>query len=268
MVHAEGHGVLFCKPRHKICSKGHHAPISFLNTTRDHHASQTQGIRQHTSHTAGPIEKCTTKIHGAKLDRINAWCCLAIERRWSSPSGITPGTPSVHCHEYGAGSAATDCPQIVRRSAPEAPSPIVQSIVQIVPHKALGSVNALFLVPLPSLTLKYSGLLVLLGQEGGGVSVRHVSESVSHHAPVRFCCTRNSAGTGCVPCTAQQHRVPGDHASAARHLCQVCPRSRSTNINSAGEPHCLGAGDDTCGRHMGRGHAPCPELQKTGGRLA
>jgi len=33
--------------------------------------------------------------------------CLAIKRRWSSPSGITPGTLTVHCHEYGA---ATDRP--------------------------------------------------------------------------------------------------------------------------------------------------------------
>ena len=29
-------------------SKGHHAPISFLDTKHEHHASQNQGIRQHT----------------------------------------------------------------------------------------------------------------------------------------------------------------------------------------------------------------------------
>ena len=39
----------------------------------------------------------------------------ATERRWSSPSGITPGTLTVHCHEYGARGAATDRPTIVRR---------------------------------------------------------------------------------------------------------------------------------------------------------
>ena len=42
---------------------------------------------------------------------------LAIERRWSSASAITPGTLSVHCHEYGAGGAATDRPNIVRIGA-------------------------------------------------------------------------------------------------------------------------------------------------------
>ena len=26
----------------------------------------------------GPIEKCTAKIHGAKVDGTNAWCCLDI----------------------------------------------------------------------------------------------------------------------------------------------------------------------------------------------
>ena len=40
--------------------------------------------------------------------------CLATERRWSSSTGIAPGTLSVLCQKCGAGGAATDCPQIVR----------------------------------------------------------------------------------------------------------------------------------------------------------
>ena len=36
-------------------------------------------------------------------------CCLVIERRWSSPSRITPGTLTVHYHEYSASGADTDC---------------------------------------------------------------------------------------------------------------------------------------------------------------
>ena len=40
------------------------------------HASQNQGIRQHTQHTVGPIEKRTAETRGAKIDGTNAWCCL------------------------------------------------------------------------------------------------------------------------------------------------------------------------------------------------
>ena len=45
-----GDGLLFRKPRGQICHQGHDAPISFLDTTSEHHASQNQGIRQHTQH--------------------------------------------------------------------------------------------------------------------------------------------------------------------------------------------------------------------------
>ena len=43
---------------------------------------KNQGIRQHTWHTVGPIEKCTSKIHGAKIDGTNAQCCLVTDVAW------------------------------------------------------------------------------------------------------------------------------------------------------------------------------------------
>mmetsp|Transcript_72149 Transcript_72149/g.121063 ORF Transcript_72149/g.121063 Transcript_72149/m.121063 type:complete len:111 (+) Transcript_72149:1162-1494(+) len=33
---------------------------------------------------SGPIEKCTAKIHGAKVDGTNAWCCLGTGVPWTS----------------------------------------------------------------------------------------------------------------------------------------------------------------------------------------
>ena len=48
-----------------------------------------------------------------------AQVALAIERRWSSPSGITLATVTVHCHEYGAEGATTECPEFIHRYGAE-----------------------------------------------------------------------------------------------------------------------------------------------------
>ena len=62
--------------------QGHQALISFLDTKDEPRPSQNTGVRQHKSHTVGPIEKCTAKIHSAKIDLINAQCCLDIGVAW------------------------------------------------------------------------------------------------------------------------------------------------------------------------------------------
>ena len=59
----------------------------------------------------GPSIACRTPRNSPLLMLWRSWAgawCLAIERRWPSPSGIALGTLSVHCHECGARGAATD----------------------------------------------------------------------------------------------------------------------------------------------------------------
>ena len=36
----------------------------------------------HLQHPLGPIEKCTTKMHGVKIEGINASCCLDMGVAW------------------------------------------------------------------------------------------------------------------------------------------------------------------------------------------
>ena len=43
---------------------------------------KTQGIRQHTWHAEGPIEKHAAKFHGAKIDGTNAKRCLEMDVAW------------------------------------------------------------------------------------------------------------------------------------------------------------------------------------------
>ena len=84
---------------------------AFLKTTGPsecHHRSHNpvDGAYQDTLHTA-PSASSSEGVRKQGGRHV-----LATERRWSSPSGIAPGTLTVHCHEYGAGGAATDRPQI------------------------------------------------------------------------------------------------------------------------------------------------------------
>ena len=113
--------VYYSKKRGKIFYKGHHAPISFPDTKYGHHASQNQGIGQHTQHAAGPVEKCTAKIGGADIDGTNAPVLLgdgrrlATDRRWSSPSGIAVASTTVR-QVFTRRSRATDCPKLSRKA--------------------------------------------------------------------------------------------------------------------------------------------------------
>ena len=62
-----------------MCHQGHHAQISFLDKKHEHHAAQHHGIRRHTYHTVGPIEKkCTAKSTVQKFDGINAYSGVSI----------------------------------------------------------------------------------------------------------------------------------------------------------------------------------------------
>ena len=63
--------------------QGDHAEVSFLDARYEHHASKNQDIRRHTLHT-GPIEKCTAKIHGAKIDGTR---CSDIGVAWTKVRG-------------------------------------------------------------------------------------------------------------------------------------------------------------------------------------
>ena len=53
-----------------------------------HRASQNQGIRRHTWHTAERIEKRTVKINGAKMDGTKASCCLDVGVAWTNEGGV------------------------------------------------------------------------------------------------------------------------------------------------------------------------------------
>ena len=95
------------------------------------------------------FRRCITYLptHGSlgpPFDFMLAWEFaggLAIERRWLSPSGITPENLSVHCHEYGAGGATQ----------------IFHCIHRIVQHRPLGSVELLLTIPGPSCLRTYCG---------------------------------------------------------------------------------------------------------------
>ena len=69
----------------------------------EHHASQTPGITQHTSHAVGPIEKGTANFHGAKSDGTNAWRCLDKGVAHASHCTRYVRTEMVYCSENPRG---------------------------------------------------------------------------------------------------------------------------------------------------------------------
>ena len=137
----ERHGVLFWRPRGKICCEGHHAQSASWTQNMNMHlkTKNQKGIRQHTQHTVGPIEQCTTKVHSANIDGTNAECRL--DMGVAAPQNDDGRHPPEALRKVGVArtrggggtctatyywaepryTLSTDCPQTVHRLSTDCP---------------------------------------------------------------------------------------------------------------------------------------------------